>query len=239
ESGLDDSPKYEPAYGRLTHDRIGYLLLMERGRRAGWDARALIQRYDHHVEDVWVNVAYALSLHAMARLSGEPCWTARARRVESALLERCYDDGAGLFHDLAGRDERPVPVSTWSSLSPLVLDGLPEPVRRRLVEEHLLDPRRYRAPYGIPSVSMEEPAFNPRWDRFRCWRGPSWMNTAWLLVPAMRTLGYEDDAARIVASLARAAERHGFREYYDPLTGQGLGARNFGWSTLLMDLLRG
>jgi hypothetical protein len=27
--------------------------------------------------------------------------------------------------------------------------------------------------------------------------------------------------------------------YYDPLTGQGLGARNFGWSTLLIDLLRG
>jgi len=86
-------------------------------------------------------------------------------------------------------------------------------------------------------VSMEEPTFNPRWDRFRCWRGPSWINTAWLLVPAMRRLGYEADAARIVASLQAATERHGFREYYDPLTGEGLGARNFGWSTLLVDLV--
>jgi hypothetical protein len=30
--------------------------------------------------------------------------------------------------------------------------------------------------------------------------------------------------------------RHGFREYYNPVTGRGLGARNFGWSTLLVDL---
>ncbi|HEV7882321.1 MAG TPA: hypothetical protein VGO81_02060, partial [Solirubrobacteraceae bacterium] len=107
----------------------------------------------------------------------------------------------------------------------------------RLVEQHVLDPRRYAAPVGIPSVSMEEPSFNPRWDRFRCWRGPSWMNTAWLLVPALRGLNHDRAADRIVASLTAAAARDGFREYYDPLTGSGLGARGFGWSTLLVDLL--
>jgi hypothetical protein len=237
ESGLDDSPKYEPVYGRMTHDRAGYWLLMERGRRARWDSRTLIERHDHHVEDVWVNVAYALSLHALARLSGEPGWSARARRVEQALLERCLDDASGLFFDLAGPRERPVRVSTWSALAPLALDGLPADVRLRLVEEHLLHPRRYAAPVGIPSVSMEEPAFNPRWDRFRCWRGPSWMNTAWLLVPALRELGHGGEADRIVGSLTAAAAHDGFREYYDPRTGRGLGARGFGWSTLLVDLL--
>ena len=127
-------------------------------------------------------------------------------------------------------------VSTWSSLSPLVIEGIPDEVRRRLVEEHLLDPRRYAAPFGIPSVSMEEPSFNPRWDRFRCWRGPSWVNTAWLLDPPLRALGYGHHADHVAASLAQAARRDGLREYYDPLTGRGLGARGFGWSTLLADL---
>ena len=199
ESGLDDSPKYEPVYGRLTHDRLGYCVLVERGRRARWESRRIIARYDHHVEDVWFNVAYALSLHAMARLSGDAAWEARAQRVEAALLERCWDDRRGLFLDLAGPGERPVPVSTWASLSPLVLPGLPEDVRRRLVEEHVLDARRYAAPCGIPSVSMDEPSFNPRWDRFRCWRGPSWMNTAWLLTPALRELGYDEHADHVVS----------------------------------------
>ena len=239
ESGLDDSPKYDEAYGRLAHDRPGYWLLVERGRRAGWDSRRIIERSGHHVEDVWFNVAYTLSLHAMARLSGDASWTARARRVERALLERCWDERRGLFFDLAGHDERPLRISTWSSLSPVVLDGLPEDVRRRLVEEHLLDRRRYAAPCGIPSVSMQEPSFNPRWDRFRCWRGPSWANTAWLFHPSLRELGYERHAHHVASSLANAARRDGLREYYDPLTGRGLGARGFGWSTLLAELAAG
>jgi hypothetical protein len=65
------------------------------------------------------------------------------------------------------------------------------------------------------------------------------MNTAWLLVPAMRSLGYVDAADRVVSSLATAVQRHGYREYYNPLTGRGLAARGFGFSTLLVDLLAG
>jgi hypothetical protein len=62
------------------------------------------------------------------------------------------------------------------------------------------------------------------------------MNTAWLLVPAMRELGYTREAERIVTSLELAADRYGFREYYNPLSGRGLGARDFGFATLLVDL---
>jgi hypothetical protein len=29
----------------------------------------------------------------------------------------------------------------------------------------------------------------------------------------------------------------GVREFYDPLTGEGQGARDFGWSTLVLDLI--
>jgi hypothetical protein len=53
----------------------------------------------------------------------------------------------------------------------------------------------------------------------------------------MRELGYTEDAQRIVDSLAEAALRDGFREYYDPRSGEGLAANRFGWSTLLVDLM--
>jgi len=130
-----------------------------------------------------------------------------------------------------------VPVSTWSALAPLALgDAVPERMRRRLVEEHLLDPARYRAPCGIPSVAMCETAFRPGRDRWRTWRGPAWMNTAWLLLPGLDALGHGAEADRIQASLTAAVDRGGFREHYNPLTGAGLGARDFGWSTLLVDL---
>jgi len=63
------------------------------------------------------------------------------------------------------------------------------------------------------------------------------MNTAWLLVPPMIELGYVTEAERIVRSLELAVQRHGYREYSNPLTGRGLAARGFGFATLLIDLL--
>ncbi len=239
ESGLDDSPKYDGVFGTMRHDSIGSWWLVERCRRLGYDAHAIAQRYDQHVEDVMLNVFYALSLRALARLDDEHAvtWNARAGQTETALLERCHDERTGLFFDLAGRGERPVRVSTWSALAPLALPALPDDVRRRLVEEHLLNPAHYRAPTGIPSVARSEPTFNPRFSFWRCWRGPSWMNTAWLLVPPLVELGYGAEAERIVRSLEAAVARDGFREYYNPLTGRGLAARGFGMSTLLVDLL--
>jgi len=185
---------------------------------------------------VMVNVFYALSLRSLARLTGDDQYRTRAIRVEQALLEHCWDEERGLFWDLAGDDHTPLRVSTWSSLAPLALPSLPEPIARRMIEEHLLDPRRYGAPYGIPSVSMEEPTFRAGWHLFRCWRGPSWINTVWLLAPALRRFGYDAEADRIITSCVELVERHGFREYYNPLNGEGLAARRFGWSTLLVDL---
>jgi glycogen debranching enzyme len=237
ESGLDDSPKYDPVFGALAHHRPGYFRLVHRCRRLGYDARRIAERYDEHLEDVLVNVAYALSLRAYARMSGDAEFDARAERTERALLERCLDDATGLFFDLAGAGERPVRVATWSALAPLALPSLPEDVRRRLVEEHVLEARSFAAPVGIPSVARGEPSFRAGFDRWRTWRGPSWVNTAWLLVPAMRELGYDEAADRIVASLVDAVERGGFREYYNPLTGRGLAAKGFGWSTLVVELV--
>jgi hypothetical protein len=84
---------------------------------------------------------------------------------------------------------------------------------------------------------MEEPSFRAGWHLFRCWRGPAWINTVWFLVPALRRFGYGEEADRILCACVELIDRHGFREYYNPLNGEGLAARRFGWSTLLVDLI--
>jgi hypothetical protein len=37
--------------------------------------------------------------------------------------------------------------------------------------------------------------------------------------------------------MLHAVDQHGLREYYNPLTGVGLGARGFAFSALILDLL--
>ena len=239
ESGLDDSPKYDAVYGRRAHWKPGYARLVQRCRRAKWSAAVLCVATDEHVEDVLVNTAHALSLRALARLTGNPEWDAHAARTEEALVDKCWDEQRGLFFDLAGRGEQPVTLSTWSSLAPLALTGIPREIRERLANEHLLHPRRYCARFGVPSVSMEEPSFRPGFNAYRTWRGAAWMNTNWLMVGGLRALGAHDEADTLANGALDAVERSGFREYYHPRTGAGHGEQRFGFATLAIDLPAG
>ena len=130
---------------------------------------------------------------------------------------------------------------TVAALAPLALPDLPEAIGRRLVQEHLLDPGQFWLPVAPPSVSAREPSFSLH-DRgalgqLRYWRGPTWINTAWLVWLGLVRLGYDDAAATLAARLHVTVARSGLREYYHPYTGAGLGAVDFAWSSLVLELL--
>jgi hypothetical protein len=131
-------------------------------------------------------------------------------------------------------------VVTWATLSPLALPDLPESIGRRLVEEYLLEPERFWLPLPPPSVSASEPTFSNK-DRFlllrRYWRGPTWINAAWLLWLGLVRLGYGPEADEMGARISSAVASAGLREYYDPHTGAGMGARDFSWSARAMEFV--
>jgi GH15 family glucan-1,4-alpha-glucosidase len=52
----------------------------------------------------------------------------------------------------------------------------------------------------------------------------------------LRRLGYAQEAQRLADGVIAAAAREGLREYYDPRTGKGLGAKDFAWSALVAEL---
>src|SRR5262249_3296365 len=149
------------------------------------------------VKEVLTNVLYVEGLRALVRLGGDHRFGQRAESVQQALIERCYDERAGLFYDLAGPDDHYLRLNTWSALAPICLDQIPEQLCRRAIDEHLLNRTEYVTAVPIPSVATSEPTFNPGAEERRLlffhlrryWRGPSWVNTAWMLIPAMRRLG--------------------------------------------------
>src|SRR5204862_335669 len=70
----------------------------------------------------------------------------------------------------------------------------------------------------------------------RYWRGPTWINSAWLVWLGLVRLGYAEQAATLAAAVQRAVLASGLREFYDPFDGHGMGARDFAWSALALEL---
>jgi hypothetical protein len=241
ESGLDSSPKFDAVWGLRAHAQPLFPFLIARNRRLGWDARRVIGAGGPVLCEVVTNVLWGLARMA----AGEPSITTR-------IVERFWDERRGLFLDVArGRLAHPdrtdpvdggrrVRTSTWSALAPLALPDLPEEIGLRLIEEHLLDPQRYWLPFPPTSVSAEELTFEPRkWkEPFRrlYWRGPTWINAAWLIWIGLLRLGYEPEAMEMAKRLSAAVADQRLREFYEPYCGEGLGAKEFGWSSLIAEL---
>jgi hypothetical protein len=228
ESGLDASPKFDPVWSRRANTRIGFPLLVHRNRGLDFDARRIRERGGPVLCETVVNTLWSLSLQALGRPSATP-----------ALVERLWDERRGLFLDEAQPGGMRPDVATWAGLAPLALPDLPDSIGRRLVEEHLLNPGEFLTPVAPPSVAASEPSYEPGGSRGplrHYWRGPTWINSAWLVWLGLRRLGYEIEAERLAQGLIGAVEREGLREYYDPRTGVGLGAADFAWSALVAEL---
>ena len=228
ESGLDASPKFDPVWGRRANGRIGFPGLVRRNRKLWFDARRIRDRGGPVVCEILINTLWSLSLQALGRRSATP-----------ALVERLWDERHGAFLDEVRPSGARPHVLTCAALAPLALPDLPEEIGRRLVEEHLLAEDEFLTPVGPPSVAVREPSYEPSGGRGpirRYWRGPTWVNTAWLVWLGMRRLGYHQEAERLAKGLIGAVEREGLREYYDPRSGRGLGAKDFCWSALIAEL---
>jgi len=228
ESGLDASPKFDPVWGWLANGRPGFPLLVRRNRNLGWDARRIREREGPVVCETLVNTMWSLSLQALGRPSVTPM-----------LVARLWDERRGLFLDRVAPGGARPGILTWAALAPLALPDLPEEIGRRLVEQHLLNGEEFLTPVAPPSVAVSEPSYEPGGGRGpvrRYWRGPTWVNAAWLVWLGMRRLGYEEEARRLADGLLAAVAREGLREYYDPRTGAGQGAKNFAWSALIAEL---
>ncbi len=236
ESGMDASPAYDGPLGLRAHGRLGFMRVLWFNRRRGYRYREVVADGGFHAIDPLVNTALAMSWAALGRL-GHPDGARRAAAITAAMVDRLHDPATGLLLP-EGPDGRPLRVSTWASLAPLALDDLPAEIGRRLVDEHLLNPARYWLPYPVPSTAADEGAFRPgSLGRVlpRYWRGPTWLFATLPLLEGLLRAGRADAARELAARTARLVTRSGLREYYNPYTGEGLGAGPFATSAIAFD----
>jgi hypothetical protein len=101
---------------------------------------------------------------------------------------------------------------------------------KTLENEHVFGPS-----YPVPSTPLNSIWFDP----VRYWQGPTWFNTNWLILDGLKRYGYKDHAAALAESMLELTGEHGFYEYFNPVSGEGLGAHDFSWTAALaIDLLQ-
>ncbi len=231
ESGLDASNQFDAIWGRRAHGLPGYLGLVHRNRRLGFDLRRIDAAGGPVCCEVVTNVLYNLARLALGRPSLTP-----------ALIERTYDEATGAVRapratGPATHTRRP-PSPRWRRWR---CPTSPRTSGDGWSRSTCWTRGASGAPVPPPSVSLQEPSFSVndrgRLRQRRYWRGPTWVNTAWLCWLGLVRLGYDQAAAELAQRLGGAVAGAGLREYYDPLTGAGMGARDFGWSSLVLELL--
>lgn len=79
--------------------------------------------------------------------------------------------------------------------------------------------------FGIPSTRRLHTGFEP----LRYWRGPVWQHINMMIARGLEPL--QPALARSIRESSRQLiHAGGFREYFDPLTGAGLGGQSFSWT---------
>jgi glycogen debranching enzyme len=142
-------------------------------------------------------VAYA-ALRALAGLSGEEAWEARARELSAAVSEAFGPDVMAL-----DGDDRPVP-GAGSQLGWLLWSGVLEPGAARAAAERLCAPD-VLTDWGLRTLSSDHPAFDPHAYH----RGSVWPFDSWLGWGGLRAAGREREAERVRSGVLGALERLG------------------------------
>lgn len=80
----------------------------------------------------------------------------------------------------------------------------------------------------VPTIAFDCRAYSPS----NYWRGPCWLNTAYFLVKGLHNYGYKQQSLTITEKILSMCKQNDIiYEYYNSKTGEGLGAKNFGWSS--------
>jgi glycogen debranching enzyme len=231
-----DTGHIDPAFRPRAIDYQRFIHLVDLFRDTGWDAPRMLEVSPFRIADIGINAILLRAerdLLALARRFGSEAERAAIRtriaRAETAIGTLwAQEEGIYLSRDLV--TGALVPAATSAGFLPLF--GGVQVHADRLAGT--LDQWSRKVRYLVPSTDPSHPMFEP----LRYWRGPIWAVVNWMIAEGFAGAGQAELAARIRADTRALIGRDGFSEYFDPLTGDGIGGATFSW-TAAVDLMLG
>jgi hypothetical protein len=263
ESGSDNSPAWDDALARVPSatvtpirrkdnmhvdasmrpsdlDYQRYIHLVDVYRGCGWRPAEQWRRAPFKVADVQSTAILARATEDLLTLAdafgeaGDRAFLEELRASLAAGLMRQWRPALGRFVNrdlIAGED---ILAPTQAGFLPLIALDLDAGMTAAATGEitRQLSLQRVKA---LASTPADAPCFDER----RYWRGPIWAVVNWLLIDGLRRNNAVAFAEAIRCGLLDAIETAGFAEYFDPLTGEGLGGAGFTWTAAAWLVLSG
>jgi len=116
--------------------------------------------------------------------------------------------------------------------------GIAPPDRAQALVQHLTNPSEFWRRFGVPTLSADDPGYEPNVTRCCQWNGAVWLEWNYLVFDGLRRYGYKREARELGERMIEAAatqlrRNHRFWESYSP-DGETLGSpQNYIWDSIL------
>ncbi|HUD11661.1 MAG TPA: trehalase family glycosidase [Candidatus Saccharimonadia bacterium] len=261
ECGMDDTPYWTQAMDKLPRPPLRWRWLREYRpvrpeeratprdlqhmlalaytmKRYHYEPSQIMQHSTVVIQDIVFNSVLAAANESLDRLAdtvGQEL-NSKLRQQFSPTrraLEELWDDETDQYYSRDYQSGRLLRAPTVATFMPLFA-GTASPARAERLRQLLVDEGGYNVAFPLPSVPTTSRSFEPR----RYWRGPVWINMNWFVVVGLERYGFMEEAQWLRSHTIGLVSKSGFREYFNPETGDGLGAVSFSWSAALtLDLL--
>jgi hypothetical protein len=197
ESGLDNSPRFDPPRGRDRRDLRSV---------AAVDFSSYVVLHS----SMLARIAEVLGKEEERDVHG-----ARAAQLRELINANLWDEDTGYYYDRDESTGELVKVRTAASFVPLFA-AVPDSARARRLRDNLMDPAAFNSLMPIPTVALNDPNFSRD-----MWRGPVWINISYMVIRGLADSGFSDEAAelafRTIDGVFRTHQGSArLWEFYDP-----------------------
>jgi len=155
-----------------------------------------------------------------------------AEILKTKIQSQFYDENDGWFYDtnLDGNEFiKGEGCEGWTAL----WANAATQQQAEAVKNKMMNPKKFYTKVPFQTMSADHEKFDPLKGY---WRGPNWLDQAYFGVKGLRNYGFYEEADKATIQILEGAEGllgkgKSIRENYHPLTGEGLHAQNFSWSS--------
>lgn len=160
-----------------------------------------------------------------------------ANHKKENIQKKMWNEEKGFFYDIDARTGEQMDIMSAAGFMPLWAGIASKEQTRRVIEEHLLNPKEFWRPFPVPAYAATEKGYREERvdsiDLGCLWRAHTWIPVNYIVMHILSANGYIDKAHELAEITARKVREIGIYEYYTSESCAGCGLHPFwGWTTL-------